>query len=126
MIAVKYRKDISFTWPQTVRQGISKLPKGFDEILTPEQYYQMIADNQSSFDAMVAELESERKAIRTAEKFESVRKKVEKLIKKYQLKGRPKKYQDFADILPEIPSSIRGQDKQGLESEITAILEKEL
>jgi hypothetical protein len=74
-LAVKYRKDVSFQYPAAVRKDVTELPNGFDEILTQEQYDQLIADNSQAWADHKADLDSQVQLVQGADRFRKVREK---------------------------------------------------
>ena len=50
MIAVKWRTDLEFPWPEKTHSGISTLPEGFDDLIEQSSLDQTILDNQAAFD----------------------------------------------------------------------------
>lgn len=50
MIAVKWRTDLEFPWPEKTHSGTTTLPEFFDEFIEQSSLDQIILDNQDLFD----------------------------------------------------------------------------
>lgn len=73
MIAIKYRADLAFQWPEKIRKKTNELPQGFEEIIDQATYDQMIANNQASFDQWKADQEAQSAIFSEKDKFRILR-----------------------------------------------------
>ena len=49
MIAVKTLEGVNFFWPIKIRKNTSVLPEGYDELITEEDYEQLISLNRDAY-----------------------------------------------------------------------------
>ena len=79
MIAIKYREDLAFQWPEKVHSGISILPEGFDEMISQAVYDQLILDNQAAFDQWKTDQAAAEATALETQKFQTMRNEWQKL-----------------------------------------------